>query len=296
VNTMSTTTTLHYRNETSFGDDGDESMAAVGWGVAMKPRPPSVDVSAINHQHRYILMDYFDEMKTTVKCSTPHWIHTTKDGLLTCSPAEIIEKQINEVVFGSTTPMLVEDTPLIQFTEPQRTKFDFDWRYAFMRMVSSNQNNPDEYSWMLKRGESNSHPLRFQLIYIPPFTSLTKHIHASFEFNVPLLGALYERRGECLENGEGMVPAEMLQRNFEHTIGSPLNELSEVPTWDDLKLISGYLSERVQGLGGMQVNAEENVVNAGDCLMNPIGSYHEGYTKEEPCLMLAFGSNVHARL
>jgi hypothetical protein len=177
--------------------------------------------------------------------------------------------------------------PTLFPTQYARAKFDFDWRVCFLKSMPS-----AELVSILQHGaRSNSHPLRLQLVAIPPHSELRLHAHASIELDIPLIGDLWERR----RSNNILMPPDMLARRMEHSFGTPLSNFSEKPTMEELQVIGQDLSERAilpdNGKEGVFV---EGQVSQGDCLVNQVGSVHQSFTKEKPCLLWVLGANVHA--
>jgi len=254
--------------------------------------------------------------------STSHWIQRD---LLTSSTAEIVNTLASELLH----PHHKDASPQFFTTEPECAKFDFEWRYAYLRSMS---NNP-ELAWTLRSGQSNTHPLRFQLKHIPAHTVLPLQIHAALEFNVVLLGQLHVREpswnvmwddGGSIQEGNEYVPNiddNVFQRLPQHTWGSALNTFEELPTADEMRTIRQYLSQNVVEIltdasdnsAGTQSDAKEGqqrvvdrffrnleweecepCMSSGDCRMHAVGSISQSYTGDESCLILTFGSDIHA--
>jgi hypothetical protein len=181
---------------------------------------------------------------------------------------------------------LLPHAPTLFPTEWSKAKFDFEWQTSFLKNSMPSYELPQ----MLRYGRSNSHPLRLQLVAVPPHTQLQLHAHPAMELDIPLLGDLWERRSNIL-----LLP-ETLSRQPEHSIGTPLSNFSETPTPEELQIIANDLSERVvlkdHGAEGSFVTQR---VYQGHCLVNAVGSVHQSFTSEEsPCLLLVLGANVHA--
>ena len=147
----------------------------------------------------------------------------------------------------------------------------------------------NELEDILRFGRSNTHPLRLQLIAIPPNTELALHVHPAIELDIPLIGELHERRSDIL------IPSNSLTRLPEHAIGTPLSNFSEEPTREELQIVAESLSERVvlEDSGSKGV-FQTNTIGPGESLVNQVGSVHQSFTSSDsPCLLLVLGPNVH---
>lgn len=101
-----------------------------------------------------------------------------------------------------------------------------------------------------KQGLSNTHPLRLQVVAIPPHTSVGWHVHPAVELDIPILGTLYCEEPMDTTNDNDvdeplMIDEDALDRAIEHSLGTPLSDFSNVPTTAELQAIDQDLSERV---------------------------------------------------
>jgi hypothetical protein len=81
-------------------------------------------------------------------------------------------------------------------------------------------------------------------------------------------------------------------------LGTPLSDFSTTPTPQELQIIEMDISERVSSvhrLSDFDRDWQTHSIQSGQCLLNPVGSVHRSFTKEEPCLLFCLGPNVHAR-
>jgi hypothetical protein len=222
------------------------------------------------------LYEWLDTLKK-VERSEPEWI---QNDVLTLSPSTLLEEHLESLLpVGTIRPVLFP-------TEWSRRKFDFDWRACFLKSMPTSALNE-----ILHNGQSNTHPLRLQLVAIPPQTSLQLHCHPACELDIPLLGQLYERATLIT------IPSDTLQRRIDQQIGTPLSNFSSRPTPTELEQIAHDLSTRIKlpdyGPSGRFV---ERVILNGQCLVNLPGSIHQSFTKKEKggCLLWVLGPNVHA--
>lgn len=213
------------------------------------------------------------ESVSSIERSEPDWLG---EDLFKFSPALLLQEHL-ESLMGLRAPKLFP-------TEFSIVKFDFDWRACLLKSVPSQQ-----LEEVLLRGRSNSHPLRLQLVAVPANTELPLHVHPAIELDIPLMGDLWERRSNI------SLPLDMLSRRVEHSLGTPLSDFSERPTAEELQLIHEDLSNRVMLPDlGMEGVFTTNKVEHGECLFNSIGSIHQSYSKDTPCLLWVLGGNVHA--
>lgn len=241
----------------------------------------------------------------TLERSDPAWIASpggssdspTQGDILTIGPMSLIQEQLVSLMGFSAAPSAL----LQQVSEWERTKFDFDWRESLLKGLRS-----QDLTEVLQVGQSNTHPLRLQLVAVPPHTALSVHAHPGIELDIPLFGKLLVRNGVTKAEGSPFqVPRDLLCRQPHHCIGTPLGNFSHPPSPDELGIVRADLSQRVQAkysCGGASdleaiVLAEEpRVLRPGDCLFNGVGTVHRSYTEDAPCLLFVLGPNVHANL
>jgi hypothetical protein len=217
------------------------------------------------------LMDWLSSL-TKLERSEPDWV---LQDILTLSSSGLVQEHLQSVL---------PDAPSLFPATWSRAKFDFEWSCCLLKTVPS-----IDLPEVLFTGQSNTHPLRLQLVAVPPNTELPLHAHASIELDIPLLGDLYERRSNVL------LSPDLLCRRPEHCIGTPLSDFSEKPTRGELNIIAQDLSERVQFPDhGSEGVFNRHKVSRGDCLVNQVGSVHQSFTLESPCLLWVLGANVHA--
>eukprot|EP00980_Cylindrotheca_fusiformis_P011156 scaffold2557_cov121-Cylindrotheca_fusiformis.AAC.39 len=205
--------------------------------------------------------------------SEPDWI---QQDLLTFSPSALLQEQLSQLC-PNTSINLFE-------TVSSRAAFDFHWRSMVLKSIPS-MDLPE----VLRAGRSNSHPLRLQLIAIPPHCNTKLHAHAAVEVAVPLLGVYCQRRTEVL------LARDQFWRSPEHAIGTPLSNFSEIPLPEETTMIREDLSRRAFfPNGGRNGRFSSECLGEGHCLVNKVGSVHQSYTSDSPCLLWVFGPNVQA--
>jgi hypothetical protein len=222
--------------------------------------------------------------------SQPVWVGSN---ILHLSPSETLQECL------SSMQVRADLFPLQQVRK--KHLFDWDWKYA---MVKSLTQQPDwtQRSWKL--GASNTHPLRLQVVVIPPHTSLQAHVHPAVELDIPILGTLYEEKSPEPSQRqpqplvESRVDPDLIDRAPEHSLGTPLSDFSPTPTPQELQIIAVDISQRVSSvhrLSDFERDWQTHAIQPGQCLLNPVGSVHRSFTREEPCLLFCLGPNVHAR-
>ncbi|KAG7338213.1 hypothetical protein IV203_025125 [Nitzschia inconspicua] len=305
-----TATILRYTLED--GSEKDNSNYNANTSIHSSHTPFFVDTSQLisNQDDQTAIFNWIAHL-SSVERSDPTWID--EDFLTTLSPSSLLQEHMEsllplEIVSHSISQVLFP-------TEWSRHKFDLDWKESFLKSMPS----IDLEDILQQHGRSNTHPLRLQLVAIPPNTTLPFHVHPAIEFNVPILGQLWHR----VPNQNDGIPATMvsrdlLQRQWQHQLGSPLsvNTFSPHPTPQELAIISIDLSNRLQQSGGavlaQNVTFQEGVVLTGQCMVNMIGSIHQSYTQADKtqgcqsiqssgddqqsggCLLWALGPSVHA--
>lgn len=232
----------------------------------------AIDLPTLNNETRNMLNEWLYSLPKLER-SEPDWIQRD---LLTFSPSALLQEQLTQLC--PTANLNIFET------ESSRAKFDFEWRSLVLKSLPS-----IDLPEVLQGGRSNSHPLRLQLIAFPPHCDLKLHVHVAVEVAVPLLGVYCQRKTKVL------LPRDQLWRSPEHAIGTPLSNFSETPTREELKIIRKDLSQRAYfpnvGSDGQFVSEG---LKEGQCLVNKVGSIHQSYTRESPCLLWVLGPNVQA--
>lgn len=235
----SSLTPLSYQKEHHDDEDGHSNNPI----ATLNPRIDTSFLDPTSHD----IMGWMSS-QTTVQRSPPVWVGTQ---LMKVSPAKILQESLMS---------LVEDTALNLFSETSSTtatpsssssttmyQFDWAWRYCLMKCLGHSKEWNEHVS---KQGLSNTHPLRLQVVAIPPHTSVGWHVHPAVELDIPILGTLYceEPMGTTNDNDGDeplMIDEAALDRAIEHSLGTPLSDFSNVPTTAELQAIDQDLSERV---------------------------------------------------
>ena len=220
------------------------------------------------------IMDWLTNLKELER-SEPTWI--TGDDILDISHSMLIQEHFESMYYGSDCPKLFNCGK-----EFAKAKFDFDWRCIFLKSMP-------ELTEVLETGRCNTHPLRLQLVAIPPNTSLPLHVHATGEIDLPLIGELWEHGSNV------RLDKDDLCRQPHHSIGTPLSDFASKPTPTELEMIKQDLADRIvlEDNGPEEGKFHNQRIVAGECLVNQIGSVHQSYTKDQPCLLWCLGANVH---
>jgi hypothetical protein len=232
-----------------------------------------IELPTLSNATRDILNEWLYSLPKLER-SEPDWI---KRDILTFSPSALLQEQLTQLCPIANSMNLFE-------TESSRTKFDLDWRNLVLKSTPS-LDLPD----VLEEGRSNTHPLRLQLIAFPPHCDLKVHVHAAVEVAVPMFGVYCQRRTSAF------FPRDQLWRRPEHAIGTPLSSFSETPTPEELTMIREDLSQRAYfpNVGSYGKFVSE-CSNEGQCVVNKVGSVHQTYTSDSPCLLWVLGPNVQA--
>lgn len=238
---------------------------------------PKVNTAFLD-PHREELSQWLRAL-SKVERSEPLWVGPD---LLHLSPSETIQSRLDTLLPDKAITLFPPES-----LQP-KVKFDWDWKYALVKLFSQ---EPQWKPRNWKVGLSNTHPLRLQLVAIPANTSLPPHVHPALELDIPLIGTLYEERTSL------QLDSDLVDRAPWHSLGTPLSDFSPQPTPEELKAINEDLTERVSGehqLSEFDSSWEMNSIQAGEVLVNRVGSIHRSFTKDEPCLLFVLGPNVHA--
>ena len=236
---------------------------------------PRVNTSFLDI-NRQELSEWLNSL-SKVERSEPLWVGSD---LLHVSPSQALQSRLDTLLPDRVVTLFPPGS-----LQP-KVKFDWDWKYALVKLFSFEE---DWKARNWKLGLSNTHPLRLQLVAIPANTSLPPHVHPALELDIPLMGTLYEERSEKL------VDPDLVDRAPEHSLGTPLSDFSPQPTPEELKAINLDLTERVSEAHRLEeFEWELRSIQAGEVLVNTVGSVHRSFTKSEPCLLFVLGPNVHA--
>ena len=209
---------------------------------------------------------------TKVERSETTWLgaSTSEDGklssdIMTISPSLLIQEHLDAMYTGFHAPVLFP-------TEADRTKFDFEWRYALLSILP--QNDLDQ---VLTCAQSNSHPLSMYLAAIPPDCCLNLHVHPAIEVFVPLVGIMHERRAMRV-----MLPKDALCRSADMEVGGMGGLFTTQPTPEEIAAITNDISSRITfpDVGERGAFTERSICR-GQIELNPVGSVHQSFTRTD---------------
>ena len=252
-------TPLSYQKENhNDGQDGHSNNPI----ATLNPR---IDTSFLDPTTSQDLMGWMSS-QTAVQRSPPVWVGTQ---LMKVSPAKVLQESLlsleeipvvpanlfSEAASTATTPSSSSSSTTTMY------QFDWAWRYCLMKCLGHSKEWNEHVS---KQGLSNTHPLRLQVVAIPPHTSVGWHVHPAVELDIPILGTLYceEPMMDTTTNNNNveplMIDEDALDRAIEHSLGTPLSDFSSVPTKEELQAIDQDLSERVSESLELRVHDEES--------------------------------------
>ena len=119
------------------------------------PKPSSLHIDTSCYESHIDSIHTWLSSLTKVERSEPTWLGaSTNEGdgkfssdIMSISPSLLIQEHLDAMYTGFHAPVLFP-------TEADRTKFDFEWRYALLSVLP--QNDLDQ---VLTCAQSNSHPL-----------------------------------------------------------------------------------------------------------------------------------------
>ena len=263
------------RDNTKYGRGASGNLQSERYGENVEPSSiPSVDTSSCCSCEGRIL-DWVSTLGG-VERSEPEWVGSD---ILTISPSGLIQEHL-ESLFPPPAPKMFP-------AEADRALFDFEWRYSLLSMLPQ-----DQLDTVLAIGTSNSHPLRMQLIALPPSCCLDLHVHPAIELNVPLCGSMGDRRALSVT-----LPERDLRRGPDMEVGGMGGQFTSRPSPEQLDLVREDVSNRTffEDMEGEGV-FEDTPVAKGEVMMNCVGSVHQSYVDKtkQGCLLFALGPNVHA--
>lgn len=230
-----------------------------------------IDTSALAKNENAILT--WLSSLSEIERSEPVWFG---GDVLAVSPSMLVQEHLESLMPNAPSNLFP--------TEWSKAKFDFEWRWALFKGFSG-----EEFPYLLQYGRSNSHPLRLQLVAVPPHTHLALHVHPAMELDIPIFGDLWEHSSNIL------LPNDSLERSPYHSIGTPLSEFHDPPLPEELKMVTEELSKQtVLRNHGRDGRFHTHKITQGDCLVNYVGSIHQSFTQEPPCLLLVLGPNLHS--
>lgn len=157
-----------------------------------------------------------------------------------------------------------QHTTGVSIPEQHQEAFDLGWRQALEQVFSQHaeatvKTELDDY---FETGTSNGRRLKLQIMMLPPGNYFRIHAHPNIEFEVTLAGTLEEFRWLW------RMPAQQL-------VGD----------------------KQLKGPGiAATSNFEHRQVQAGQCMLNEIGSIHQSFTSANgpACVILVLWSGCHA--
>lgn len=236
------------------------------------PRSSSLHIDTSCYESQIGAIHRWLSSLTKVERSEPTWLgaSTNEDGkfssdIMTISPSLLIQEHLDAMYTGFHAPVLFP-------TEADRTKFDFEWRYALLSILP--QNDLDQ---VLTCAQSNSHPLSMYLAAIPPDCCLKLHVHPAIEAFVPLVGSMHERRPM-----EVVLPKEQLCRSVDMEVGGMGGLFSSQPTPEEITIITKDISGRITFPDcGERGAFTERSICRGQIELNPVGSVHQSFTRTD---------------
>ena len=259
--------TLAGRQEISFPSlSYTQNDDATGGNIS---KLPSLCIDTSCYESQIDTIQSWLSSLTKVERSEPAWLSssTNEDGIsssdiMSISPSLLIQEHLDAMYTGFHAPVLFP-------TEADRTKFDFEWRYALLSILP--QNDLDQ---VLTNAQSNSHPLSLYLAAIPPNCCLNLHVHPAIEVFVPLVGSMHERRAM-----EVVLPKDQLSRSAVMEVGGMGGLFTPQPTPDQINTITKDISSRITfpdlGKGGAFT---ERSISRGMVELNPTVSVHQSFT------------------
>ena len=262
--------TLVSRRERSYSSlpytqDDDATGGAI-------PKSSSLHIDTSCYESQVGAIHSWLSSLTKVERSEPTWLaaSTNEDGkfssdIMTISPSLLIQEHLDAMYTGFHAPVLFP-------TEADRTKFDFEWRYAILSILP--QNDLDQ---VLTCAQSNSHPLSMYLAAIPPDCCLNLHAHPAVEVFVPLVGSMHERRAMRVA-----LPKDTLCRSADMEVGGMGGLFTTQPTPEEIAAITNDISSRITfpDVGERGAFTERSICR-GQIELNPVGSVHQSFTRTD---------------
>ncbi len=206
---------------------------------------------------------------SNVVLSDPYWL-----GLgFQIEPSEVVQTILHS---------LPEEMPSLRLDGEAKSTFD----QQFQR-VMSDANILRE----VERGTSNSHPLKLQILAVPPNFSFLLHSHPTIEFMTPLVGALSEKYLDGVILNPSILarklPLQDVQEEDKLYKSPSKSEIGQVKV-----ALQSVMLERVKSLGNDGIFID-NTIEEGQAIFNAVGSIHQSYTKDRGCLLVCIWCGVH---
>lgn len=235
----------------------------------------------------------------TVQTSDMCWLNTVGD-ILTLSPLSITRELLTSLLYPSSSfsTSTSLSTPLAT-----RMRFRFEVQRCLLRsLLMEPIPKTTDLTDVVQHGQSNTHPLGYSIMAIPPHTRLPLTILPSYQCATLLTGTL------CIQQVVTSTwDPDTLCRQPYHCIGTPLSDLSFPPTKDDLILVAQDIQHRVdQELMVLQQEEDEEgrkvtlrmrmhprqYATQGSFVSWNTGTILSLSTHEQPALLLCLSSNV----
>jgi hypothetical protein len=177
-----------------------------------------------------------------IQSSDISWLQSSSQGhVLSVSPLSLIVELLTSL--GQPPPQQQQQDPPTP-SLPTRMKFRFELQRCFLKALS---HDPLALADVLQMGQSNTHPLGYSLVALPPHSRLPLAIVPSLHCTTVLMGTLCLQQASHENNHNNNVywDPDVLCRQWHHCVGTPLSHLSSPPTEQDLLLVAHDVQQRV---------------------------------------------------
>lgn len=215
---------------------------------------------------------------TEVTSSDPYWLE--KGDLLLQEPARLIEK-----LLPSLGGIPVNE---LFHSHEARVNFNIAYDAAVLNTVSARELLEE----VVSRGQSNGHPLKFQLIACPPKYISKLHSHPSVQLTLPLVGSLSEK----YLTGATLDPS-LLAGHSPMTVAEVNGKFYEPPKDEEIasqkKSIEEEIENKILSLGESG-RFLSRLHEEGHGIYYQVGSVNQSYTEDTGCLMFVLWSGINA--
>ena len=239
----------HHDDDNDHGDTSSSSSSSWKTPSSSKPTPWSNSIQQLEMDDR-LLSDLFDVPSlqqwlyhglSKVQSSDVSWLQSSSHGdILTVSPMSLIADLLNSLFHSqkrtTTTIPIIDPPPSL----PVRMKFRFELQRCLLKALSS---DPLALADVLQMGQSNTHPLGYSLLALPPHSRLPLAIVPSLHCTTVLTGNLCIQQAS-LDDDLYWDP-NSLCRQWHHCVGTPLSQLASPPTQQDLAMVAQDVQQRV---------------------------------------------------
>ena len=237
-----------------------------------------------------LLSDFFDTVPSLqhwlyhglskIQSSDISWLQSSSQGhVLSVSPLSLIVELLTSLVQQpQPQPHEQHDPPAPSL--PTRMKFRFELQRCFLKALS---HDPLALADVLQMGQSNTHPLGYSLVALPPHSRLPLAIVPSLHCTTVLMGTLCLQQAShenTHNHNNAYWDPDVLCRQWHHCVGTPLSQLSSPPTEQDLLLVAHDVQQRV----------DEQLVPPPTTLTTTTSST----TNQEPLLLSPFSTTTTA--